>query len=141
LISVRLEGAKQLVRALEELPKAVRGKPVLFAVRKSAQPVVEQWKQNAPKDTGEYAESIGIVKAEHEGVEGATVHAGPRRGKRFPHAYLGIFHEWGTSKMPSHPHARPAWESKGPEACKSLVSILSKAVNRAARRLARRARA
>jgi HK97 gp10 family phage protein len=139
-VSFKLEGASELVRALYGLPEAVRGRVALSAVRKAAQPIVTEEQRLARKRTGQFAESIGVVKAKHEGLEGATVEIGPRRGKRFPHAYLGIFHEWGTSKMSAHPWARPAMDAKGPEAIKSIKSIFGSVIKRAVRRLARNAR-
>lgn len=151
---VRIDGLKELDRALGELPKAT-GKNVLRRVlRKRAEPIAEDMRAKAPDDPrtsgNDLRGSIGVgtklskrqaklhrkmFKNDKASVE-MFVGAGP-----VPHAHL---QEFGTSRHGPQAFARPAWDAgKGPllEGLKDdLWQEIQKAAQRLARKTARQAR-
>ena len=122
-VTVRVDGLRELEKALSDLPKAT-GKNVLRRVlKKRAQPVADAMRATAPDDpaTGgnDLKSSIGVStklsprqRGLHRKFGGKAavemfVGAGP-----VPHAHL---QEFGTVNHSPQPFARPAWDSgKGP---------------------------
>lgn len=122
VVTFRVEGFRNLDRALEELEKlATRRAVARRALIKAAEPTAELMRLLAPDDpsTANYdlVESIGVgtrlserqkrlhrrmFRNERAAVE-AFVGAGP-----VPHAHL---QEFGTEHHAPQPFARPAWEA------------------------------
>lgn len=146
--TVKIEGLRELEKALAELPKAT-GKNVLRRVLlKRGQPLADAMEAKAPDDpaTGgmDLKTSIGVstklskrqaglhrkmFKDDKASVE-VFVGAGP-----VPHAHL---QEFGTINHGPQPFARPAWDSgKGPLLA-GLKDDLWSEVEKAAKRLAKK---
>ena len=146
---VRVDGLRELEKALADLPKAT-GKNVLRRVlRKRATPIADDMKAKAPDDpaTGgmDLRNSIGVgtrlskrqgkmhrkmFKSDKASVE-MFVGAGP-----VPHAHL---QEFGTAHHGPQPFARPAWDAgKGP-LLDGLKDDLWQEIQKSAQRLARKA--
>lgn len=57
---VKVEGLRELDRALSELPKSLHKGVMTRVLRKAAQPIAEAARSLAPRDTGELSNSISI---------------------------------------------------------------------------------
>lgn len=142
---VRVEGLRELDRALGELPKAT-GKNVLRRVlREVAQPIADMAEGLAPRDTGQLQRSIGVgtkltrrqsklhkkmFKDDKASVE-MFVGAGG-----VPQAHL---REFGGDRHPPQAFMRPAWDANQGKALETIKSSLWTEIEKAARRLAKKA--
>lgn len=129
---MKFTGGKELAAALRELPKAVGKRATLDALKTTGTPVLTSMQRNAPKDTGEGAASISMQSVRIQGYE-TSVAIGPDKD----HFYL-MFPEFGTSKLPARPWARPAWDEVKDVLLKNLGSNLWQRIAAAARRVAKR---
>jgi HK97 gp10 family phage protein len=146
--TVRVEGLRELERALEELPKST-GKAVLRRVlKKRAEPIARHMTALAPDDpaTGgnDLRSSIGVstklskrqasqhrkmFKDDKASVE-MFVGAGP-----LPQAHL---QEFGSSIHGPQPFARPAWDAGHGALLEGLKDDLWSEIKKSADRLARK---
>jgi len=139
---VEMTGFKELENALLELPKAVAKNVLRRALMKAGRPVVEGAQANAPVRTGQLQKDIDIrarlVRRQRRGRAKAgdvEMFIGPA----FPGAAHGHLLEFGTSKMAARPFLRPAWDAAKDGVLKAIGSELWTAIDKAAKRLARKA--
>ncbi|WP_268890732.1 HK97-gp10 family putative phage morphogenesis protein [Mesorhizobium xinjiangense] len=146
---VKIDGLKELERALAELPKAT-GKNVLRrTLRKAAQPVADAMRDKAPDDpnTGgnDLRSSIAVstklskrqksqhrkmFKSDKASVE-IFVGAGP-----LPQAHL---QEFGAPQHGPQSFARPAWDANKRQVLDTIKDDLGEEIVKAAKRLAKKA--
>lgn len=138
----KLEGAKELARALEELPKATARNVLKRVLTKAGKPVEAAMIAGAPRDTGFTAGSIGVSarlnpaqrrEAKKEGKFFAEVYVGSTRGS------AAVFQEFGTVDQPAHPYMRPAWDANKEGVLRVVETELGGEISKAAARLARKA--
>lgn len=139
--SFRIDGLKELDRALGELPKAT-GRNVLRRVLKHvAQPVKEAMEAGAPRLTGFTSKSIAVgpklnpaqrrdQKAETK--SSSEIHIGSKRGS------AAVFEEFGTIKQPASPYMRPAWNATQAKVISDIGGQLAMEISKAATRVARK---
>lgn len=143
-VRVKVEGLRELDRALAELPKAT-GKNVLRRVlRKAATPMADSMRAKAPVDEGALRASIGVgtkltrrqasqhrkmFKSDKASVE-LFVGAGG-----LPQA---ITQEFGTFKEPPQAFARPAWDAHRYQVLDVVAADLGEEIAKAAKRVARK---
>lgn len=140
MASFRVEGLKELDRALKELPRATAKNVVTRVMLKAAQPIADDMAARAPRDTEYLADHIdtGVrlsrrqrsVSRKESDVE---VYAGATRVDQ------AIFQEFGTFDQPAQPFARPAWESGKHGALEDVKAGLAVEIDKAAKRLAKKA--
>jgi len=133
---IELRGAKELERALRQLPKAV-GKSVLrSALKKALEPTRAEAERRAPRRSGRLAGSY-VIKA--------SLTKGQRRGRRRrpgaveisvgstdPKAHLL---EFGWKFAAPQPHFRPAWDANKYKAALTVEAEIWAALRKAAKRL------
>lgn len=140
----RIQGLKELERALSELPKAT-GKNVLRRVlRKAAEPMARDMKAMAPIDEGHLVRSIGVgtrltrrQSREHRKMfrdDRAAVEMFVGAGG----LVQAITQEFGTVDHPPQPFARPAWDANKRPVLDSISTDLEKEIMSAAKRLAKK---
>lgn len=147
-MKVRIEGLREVDKALAELPKAT-GKAVLRRVLKQrAQPIADAMETGAPKDTGRLARSAGVSTKLNK-----TQRAKHRKMFKSDRASVEMFvgvaglaqatmQEFGTVNHPPQPFARPAWDAGKEGLLDGIADDLGTEIDKAAKRLAkRRARA
>lgn len=117
--SLRLEGAKDLEKALSDLEGLAAKKVAVGAMTESLGPVVVDAKAIVQRKTGRLANSIGIgakltrrQKRQNRPIAPVEVYVGPgianRGGRRaVAHAHLV---EFGTSTARPFPYMTPAWQ-------------------------------
>ncbi len=136
--TVKVEGLRELDRALGELPKATARAALQRTLKKAAQPVKAAMKAKAPKLTHDLEESIvdgtkltrrqaRMVKK--DGKDFATRHVGSSNPAAIPQ-------EFGTFKESAQPFARPAWAATQDEALDIIKRELGGEIMKSARRLA-----
>lgn len=96
-------GLDELHKAFADVLEAVAGNELAQALAEAGDEIlVPDIKQRAPRDRGDLVESIEALVEE----------SGPEKGAAKVRAtkFYGLFHEFGTSKMPAHPFMRPAFD-------------------------------
>lgn len=136
----KLDGLKELERALGELPKAT-GKAVLRRVLKQAgEPIARAARARAPRDHGDLVESIDVStklsrrqRARHVKKSTVEMFVGPG-----PHPQA-ITQEFGTWFHAPQPFMRPAWDEQKMTALDITGTMLGVEIDKAAKRAARKA--
>jgi HK97 gp10 family phage protein len=156
MISMKVEGLRELNKALQELPLQVRGRPLRSATQKAAAVIRNEARAKAPVDTGLLKREIIATRSRRQSGEGretfsimvkqltkkyADTKANRRKGrvgKKFKTeglAYYWRFIEFGTSKMAARPFLRKAFETKQREAVEVLRKELGDAIQKQARKI------
>jgi HK97 gp10 family phage protein len=151
---MKVEGLRELERALAELPKAT-GKNVLRRTARDAlEPMRAAAEGMAPRQFGDLAASIeisdkrtpaakrktkvvrtsaGFRSARSEGVEMAM---GPTKDSDVLN--YATFQEFGTVNMPPQPFMRPAWDAEAKPTVERVKDSLWGHVSRAATKRAKK---
>ena len=149
---VEVKGLRELMRALEQLPKEIQGKPTMTALRAAAKPMREDARAKVPQDTGTVLKNIVVARSKvHNGKnfvwgvvlrvkkmtrrqrQAAAAGGNPLAGDPFYWKFL----EFGTSKLPARPFLRPAFEGNKTGAVDIIKNRMAKAIEAAARKLNR----
>jgi HK97 gp10 family phage protein len=129
-----IRGLRELNDALHELPEDMAKAAHRTGVRKGARVLADGMERRAPRATGELAGSM-VISIRRRG-RGIVALVGPSKG-----AFHGMFQEFGTSHHPAQPFMRPTVDEDGQRAVEAMREQLGVAVDRAVRRLARKAKA
>lgn len=137
--TVKVEGLRELERALKELPRAT-GKNVLRrALTKAGAPIEADAERLAPVRTGHLVQSIGTgrkltrrQRKQHRPESPVEVFVGAAE----PKAHL---QEFGTGAGPAQPFLRPAFDSNKMRALDMVKTELATEIEKARARLARKA--
>ncbi|KNF07008.1 phage protein, HK97 gp10 family [Gottschalkia purinilytica] len=110
---MKLEGMDELLRKLEDMGN-VGSRIENQALKKAAEPILQEAKSNVKVRTGKLKEGlkIGSVKSKNGNK---YVEIGITKDDTSK-IFYGKFLEWGTSKMKARPFLGPAFESKKNEA-------------------------
>jgi HK97 gp10 family phage protein len=165
--TVKVEGLKDVEKALSELPKAT-GKNVLRRVLKArAQPVADAMQAGAPTNTRRLKDAIVVSTKQpknHDAGKAAfasAMRAGASRAdavaalrsarasnpNAFAEAFVGPstgafysqFQEFGTEHHGPQPFARPAWDTTKTGVLEGIKDDLWAEINKASKRLAKKA--
>lgn len=139
--TVKVEGLRDLDRALQELPKATQRATLRRVLKKAAKPVEESMQAKAPKLTRDLEQSIVTgTKLTRRQARYAR-----REGKSFSEIYVGtsnpagVPQEFGTFKESAQPFGRPAWAETQDQALKIIGDELGGEIDKSRARLARKA--
>jgi HK97 gp10 family phage protein len=140
---VRVEGLRDLDRALGELPKRT-GKAVLRrTLMRAAAPIAATAQALAPVDEG------GLKRSIHAGTRLSRRQARAMRGatRSTAEVYVGpgpssksITQEFGAEHHGPQPYMRPAWDRERFRALQIIATTLGAEIDKAAKRIAQRAR-
>ncbi|WOF43772.1 HK97 gp10 family phage protein [Sphingopyxis indica] len=138
---VRVDGLRELERALSQLPKTT-GKNVLKrTLIKAAEPVEQAAEEKAPEFSGALKRDVKTgtrltrrqaATARRQGKFTAEVHVGVADP-------AGIQTEFGNARQAAKPWFRPAWDSTQDQALDIIKNELGGEIEKAATRLARKA--
>lgn len=107
-VSYRVEGGKELARALDQLSTRVSAKVAREALTEAAEPFQKTATQLAPVEPGAPDLKANIVISPVRGQDAmATVAIGPAKG-----FFYGFFQEYGTVRHGAQPFMRPAFDSQ-----------------------------
>lgn len=156
MMSVKIDGLKELQEALNQLPLKIQGKPLRSAVGAAAKVVMDEAKRRVPQDSGQLKKAIyrgrsrsmsGTGKETYVVAvrKGKAKYANTRKNRRFNRvgktyqtrglAYYWRFLEFGTAKMPARPFLRPAFEATKEQAARVLKQKLAETIEITAQRM------
>jgi len=142
-LKVDISGDKELVKKLLQLEATVARMAIREALKAGAEVIAEEARQNAPVETGNLRENIGLEK-ESVTKTGGSYKIGPSKK-----AFYGLFVEMGhpivvggrrTAKkkpgrvvgfVPPKPFLRPAFDSRKAEAEKVVRDKLKQLIEQA----------
>lgn len=108
----------QLMGTLEQLEKKVQKQITDEALREGAEVLLESQLFTVPKDTGELAQSLKVVKITGTGAKRkVTVGIDP---KKYEEVRYGYYQEYGTERMLGSKWMKRAWNNSKVEASKKL---------------------
>jgi HK97 gp10 family phage protein len=143
-VTIKIDGLKDLDRALGELPKTTAKATLRRVAIKALQPFDAAWRANAERNrlTGALDGSGGVgTKLTRRQAQQAKkqddksfveVYAGPNN----PAAVPG---EFGTVDQPPRPFMRPAWDATAGQVLQIVSDELGTEIDKSAKRLARKA--
>ena len=121
-VRIRIENGRELAEAISKLEKKAAKAVLRDGIEAGGELLAAEMASLAPKDTGELAESIKPVSRKSTPIQ-ASVDVGPTG-----EVFHGLFHEFGTKKMPAHPFMVPAAEAKREEIVGAIIDAMRKAV-------------
>lgn len=137
----RVDGLRELERALAQLPKAT-GKNVLKrTLMRAAEPIEQAAEEKAPELSGALKRDVKTGTrltrrqartARRQGKFTAEVHVGVADP-------AGVQTEFGNARQAAEPWFRPAWDSTQDQALDIIKDELGSEIEKAATRLARKA--
>ena len=142
---IKMDGFKEVQKALWTLDKAVGRSVLRSAIKKAGQPVLDSAQANAPVLTGDLKASIAFKSAltkrqrifSPKMKDEVELFIGPTH----PKGRHGHLLEFGTSKMPAQPFLRPAWDANKDHVLNTLEKEIWNAIERVQKRLAAKAAA
>ncbi len=139
-VTVKVEGLRELDKALGELPKATARSTLVRVLRKAAVPIQKAAELKAPKLTNRLAKNIVIStklsrreKKRFPRDSFAEVHVGPHAKVTYD-----SFVEFGTDDTPAQPFMRPAWEQEKENALAIVKNELGGEIEKARLRIAKK---
>jgi len=140
MIRFKVEGLRELDRALMTMKQSTARGVVRRVLLKAAQPIADDMAERAPRDTGYLGDHIdtGVrlsrrqskVSPKRSDVE---VFAGASR------VVQATLQEFGTSDAAPQPFARPAWDAGKMQALADVKAGLATEIEKTAARAAKRA--
>lgn len=118
-LGFKIVGVPEVADALDQISDEMAGQHLADATMAGGDIIEAQWKEDAPYKTGQYRRSIH-AEVTHQSRDRAEVTIGTDIVKP-PYPF---FLEFGTSKMPPHPSARPAFDLKKDEAAREIEEVL-----------------
>jgi HK97 gp10 family phage protein len=147
-VAIKLEGFKELDRALGQLPKATAKNVLKRVLMKAADPVDEAASNAAPQDTGKLERSViagtRLTKSQRGAGARLTAEGFRSDAKNYVEVHIGtslsraMFTEFGTFKDPPQAWFRGAWEQTKGQALDIIKSELGTEIERAAKRYAKK---
>lgn len=141
MATVKIEGLRELEKALSELPKATARNTLRRVLKARAEPVRDVWKGKVPVETGHYRESI-IVGTR---LTSRQAREAKREGKDFAEIHIGTSdpagqqQEFGNINHPAQPSGRPAWDETQDRVLAGIADDLGAEIEKSRARLARKA--
>lgn len=117
---MKVEGIEDLMSRLNSLGERIATRTENKALREGAEVLQEGISKRAPRDTEALAEHI-VKSGVKQSEVGKYIEVGPD-SKHF----YGLFHEFGTVKMPAHPFMGPALEEDSKEVMNAMAEVLRK---------------
>jgi HK97 gp10 family phage protein len=160
MIGIKVDGLKELEKALMELPKEIQGRPLRSAVSGAAGLIAKRAKEKVPvgetgnlksaifryrsrrnSATGRETFFVGIRQGKAQYKDTALNRRKGRVGKKYNtqgEAYYWRFLEFGTAKMSKKPFLRPAFEENKQGAVDIMKERLRKAIDNQVKKLAKK---
>jgi HK97 gp10 family phage protein len=141
-VKVKIDGLRELGRALGQLPKSTAKAVLRKVLRDAAEPMAQKMRAGAPVDTHNLQESIDVStqlsrrqRAMHRAEERPTFQE-MFVGTNSP---AGVQQEFGNENHVAQPFARPGWDAEKMPTLERIANSLWLRISEAAARLARRA--
>ena len=112
-------GGPEVAEALDQISDEMAGQKLVDAGMAGANIIKNQWQEDAPFKTGTYRRSI-----HNEVIHQSRDRAEIAIGTDLDDPPYPFFLEFGTSRMPPHPSARPAFDKKKDAAAQEIEDAL-----------------
>lgn len=136
----KIEGLRELDRALTELPKSTSRGVLQRVLKKEGQPIAAAGEAFAPKLTGDLAQSYTVgtklsrrQKKLNQQESDVEVYIGPT-----PHP-KSVQTEFGNAHQRAEPHLRPAWDGNVMKVLEGIKARLAEEIEKTRKRIARKA--
>jgi HK97 gp10 family phage protein len=137
-VSVTIKGLKELDAALRALPDEMQAAPVRAGLKAGAKVLADGMSMRAPRDQDRegvtLAEEIVTATRVSNTKGTAVAQIGPSKA-----AFYGFFQEFGTAHHVAQPFMRPTIDLDGQIAVAAYAVHMKAGIERAVKRLARRA--
>jgi len=137
--TVKVEGLRQVEQAMEEISRSASKALARRALTEGGEIFAKEWRNIAPRDEGNYIESIDVgtkltrrQKAQHRKESPVEVFVGANDP-------AAVTQEFGTVDHPPQPSARPAWASTQDAVLKRVGDELMVGIDKAVQRARRKA--
>lgn len=145
MITVRIEGAAEIQKVLDTLPKRIQGKVMVAALRAGGNEIRKDAKARVPirSEPGPKPLKKGSRRGRLPGFLRASIIVRKVPGADMievgssKRAWYGRLLEFGTRYMSARPWLRPAFDEKGPAALAKIGESLRKNIERIATTAAR----
>lgn len=114
----KVEGIEDLMARINSLGESIATRTENKALREGAKVLQKGISKRAPWDTGDLAENI-VISGVKQSEAGKYIEVGPDK----KHFY-GLFHEFGTVKMPAQPFMGPALEEEEKAVMNKIAGVL-----------------
>ena len=138
MLNMKLNGAKEVARVLNQLPDELSAKVLNSALRSGTNIIKKEIIAKAPvsDEQSEKNKKYGHLK---DNIRVSAVKKTKDRIELALHnrkAFWALFIEFGTSKTPARPFMRPALDANADKAIRKIVETLSKGLDKTAEKLA-----
>lgn len=147
--TVRIEGLKELDRALGELPKSTAAATLRRVLLKTAKPMAEDMRSRAPDDPNTKGDDLksSIAASTKLSPKQKKLHKrATKNDKAFAEMFVGAgplpqahMQEFGTTHHGPQPFARPTWDAWRPKLLDTFGADLAAEIEKSVERLARKA--
>lgn len=140
--TVRIDGLKELDKALGELPKATAKATLRRVLKDAGEPVARAMRRLAPTDDYHLHDSIDVSTRLSRRQAGLHRKEG---GRAFQEMFVGtnnpagVQQEFGNERHPAQPFARPAWDAEKGNTLNHIANALWGEIEKSAQRLAKKA--
>jgi HK97 gp10 family phage protein len=141
-VIVKIEGLKELDKALGELPKATAKATLRRVLVEGGELIASAARRGAPVDEHYLYESIDVSTKLNRRQR--SLHK-DESGKMFQEMFVGtnnpagVQQEFGNEHNAAQPFMRPAWDAKKQDALERITVLLWGEIEKSAQRLARKA--
>ena len=139
---VKIEGLRELDRALGQLPKSAAKATLRRVLKDAAEPMARAARQLAPRDEYHLYESIDVSTRLNR--RQSQLHR-TEDSKAFQEMFVGtnnpagVQQEFGNSRHVAQPFMRPAWDAEKRPTLERIANSLWMEIEKTAKRLARQA--
>ena len=130
-LTFKIEGAKELERALKQIPLKFQKRIAKSAVRAGANVILKEARQRVSVDRGVLKKSLRVVSRSRrvgDAVASVVTRAGKKWQARGMDARYAGKVEFGTKTRPATPFLRPALDTKAAEAIKAIAKMITKKI-------------
>lgn len=141
-VTVKIEGLKELDRALGQLPKSTAKATLRRVLKEAGEPIARAARSRAPIEEHHLVESIDVSTRLNPRQRSLHRQAG---GRAFQEMFVGTNNpagtqqEFGNSRHGPQPFMRPAWDATKQQTLDYIANSLWGEIEKSAQRLARRA--
>lgn len=139
---VKIEGLRELDRALGELPKSTAKAVLRQVLKDAAEPMAQSARAGAPKDEYHLFESIDVstqLSRRQRGLHRAQEKSTFQEMFVGTNNPAGVQQEFGNERHVAQPFMRPAWDAEKQPTLERISNSLWLRITEAAQRLAKRA--
>ena len=128
-LKFKIEGGKELDRALKAIAPKFEKRIAKAAVRSGANVILKEARLRVPERSGALRKSLRVV-ARSRRVGDAVASVVTRSGKKWTSKGMNAWYagkvEFGSKKSPAQPFLRPALDTKAKQAIEAMKDMITK---------------